>query len=458
MPDNAVVGHLPRVPDESATGEYGASWHRLLLQQVETRDSRALQADAGVVEDGGSNSHGQGDVRRVETSVGGGYNDRSRVSSTQMSDAIHPDNTSSGVARAFVIKGHALMLGVLLRAAQWQIPSDKNKLGAYCLGLDRREIEHFLTQATRWATTAMDLRQLQYFRIVARTRSFSKAADEAFVAQPAMSQQIQRLERELGVDLFDRRTRPIGLTPAGEHLFSRAEEILDAVDRASMETQEFSGEFRGRIVIGSMQYLASAELPDILADYRNVHPAVALQLRIANSGQLIDMLVAGEIDIAYCHSEGIPQDLGLDITPLRTEELVIVMRPADNDRGRTTITLDELLELPFISFRHGAATYEALVSLFASVGREPNTWFQSADLATAFALVKRGLGVALVPRSVASREPNMTLLSLAPSTVELQIAQVRRSERTQSLALTAFASQASRALTLDSAGLYKQDA
>ena len=153
-----------------------------------------------------------------------------------------------------------------------------------------------------------------------------------------------------------------------------------------------------------------------------------------------------DIDIAYCHSEGVQPADDLEVTPLRSEELVIVMRPADNASARSTITLDELLELPFIGFRPGAAIHEALVSLFAVAGREPQIWFQSADVATAFALVKRGLGVALVPRSAASLEPTISVLSLAPSPLMLHVTQVQRRDRPRSLALVAFADQARSAL------------
>lgn len=288
----------------------------------------------------------------------------------------------------------------------------------------------------------MDLRQLEFFTAVADLRSFSKAAAAAFVAQPAMSQQIAKLERELGVSLLDRSNRPVRLTPAGEHLHARAKAILDAVERASVEVQAFSGEFRGRIVIGSMQYLASAELADIIADYGAVHPAVQVRLRIANTGQLLEMLRAGDIDIAYCHSEGPSAGEDLEVTRLRSEELVIVLSREDPAAARPSIALDELLDRPFIAFQAGASTHGALLRLFATVGREPQVLFESADLATAFALVKRGLGVAMVPRCVAERDPSVVGLSLAPAPVALTVAQIWRPDRSRSLALTAFADQA----------------
>ena len=293
----------------------------------------------------------------------------------------------------------------------------------------------------------MDLRQLNYFCMVAEHRSFSKAATAAFVAQPAMSQQIQRLEQELSVDLFDRSSRPIRLTAAGEHLYRQTSEILSALDQVKAEVQEFAGEFRGRIVIGAMQYLASSELPDLLAEFRSRHPTVELQLRIANTGQLLEMLHAGDIDLAYVHSDGLHASADLAVEHLREEELVIIVERSDPLARRTAVNVEELLDYPFITFRPGASTHEALLRLFAAVGAQPRAAFESADLATAFALVTRGLGIALVPRSVASLDPSVALLSVEPHTVTLDVVQAWRTDRPRSLALSSFVRQAASMLS-----------
>jgi DNA-binding transcriptional LysR family regulator len=288
----------------------------------------------------------------------------------------------------------------------------------------------------------VDLRQLTYFCAVAEYRSFSKAAGAVFVAQPAMSQQIHRLELELAVELFDRSSRPIRLTPVGEHLFPQAREILASVARAKVEAQEFAGEFRGRIVIGAMQYLASSELPDLLVAYRKRHPAVELQLRMANTGQLLEMLQAGDIDVAYIHSDGMHPPDELVVEHLREEELVIIVDRADSLSDLPSVRVEDLFDYPFITFRKGASTHDALLQLFASAGRQPRTGFESADLATAFALVKRGLGLALVPRSVASLDPAVGVLSVAPQPVTRNVAQIWRKDRPHSLALASFVREA----------------
>ncbi|WP_349425986.1 LysR family transcriptional regulator [Microbacterium sp. LWS13-1.2] len=293
----------------------------------------------------------------------------------------------------------------------------------------------------------MDIRQLTWFLAIADARSFSKAAASAFVAQPAMSQQMQKLERELGVELFDRTSRPIRLTPAGEHLYARAVPILGEVQKTQMEVQEFSGEFRGRIVTGSMQYLASVEMADILAAYRNAHPAVELQMRIGNSGQLLDLLRARQLDIAYCHADGVVDEDEFDVRVLREEELVVIVGPRHPAADGTTMRVDDLLDQPLITFPPGAASHEALERIFATAGAAPKAWFESADMATAIALVTRGLGVALVPRSVASRDASIAPLSISPVPVTLHVAQVSRLDRPRSLAIDAFASRAAAALS-----------
>lgn len=277
---------------------------------------------------------------------------------------------------------------------------------------------------------------------MAELRSFSKAAAATAVAQPAMSQQIQKLEREMGVALFDRSSRPIRLTPAGEHLLGQAARILADAERAKVEVQEFAGEFRGRVVIGAMQYLASSDLPDVLAAFRSRHPDVELQLRMGNTGQLLDLLHGGDVDIVFCHSDGSAASTGLVVDHLRAEELVIVANRDDPLAAQGSVTVADLLDHPFITFRPGASTHDALVQLFATAGRAPRASFESADLATAFALVKRGLGLAFVPRSVAALDVSVVSLPIVPDPVALNVAQMWRKDRPRSQPLISFARQA----------------
>lgn len=295
----------------------------------------------------------------------------------------------------------------------------------------------------------MDLRQLRYFCAIAARRSFRAAGEDLRIAQPALSQQMRRLEDELGVELFDRSTRPVGLTDAGEHLLPRARQLLADLERATAEVREFSGEFRGRIAVGAMQYLTNLELPGLLASFRERHPLVELGLRVGNTGQLCELLESGELDIAVCHSDELDLSPEFATEELRTEELVIVVAAADPLAGQTAVTVQELAPTPLITFRKGASIREALQHAFDEAGLVPQISFESADLPTAIELVRRGLGVALVPRSIAEREPpSVTALPIAPVRLTRRVALIWRSDRHRSRALEAFRRDARRTFTV----------
>jgi len=173
----------------------------------------------------------------------------------------------------------------------------------------------------------MELRQVRYVVAIARHGSFTAAAAELRIAQPALSRQIQQIEREIGVLLFDRSRRQISPTPAGLAFVARADTLLSDVLALREEMQEFAGLLRGRVVIGALQSLAELRLPGMLAAFHQRYPGITVALREGNSGPLIDSLLAGQLDLALVHRIGTMQQApaawqGIEIEPLYTEGLV----------------------------------------------------------------------------------------------------------------------------------------
>lgn len=294
----------------------------------------------------------------------------------------------------------------------------------------------------------MDLRQLRYFCAIAARRSFRQASDDVRIAQPALSQQIRHLEAELGVRLFDRAVRPVELTAAGEVLLPRARQLLADADRAAAEVREFGTEFRGKVVIAAMQYLTAVELPDVLVEFHGRYPLVDLQLRVGNSGQVLELLKTGEADLAFCHVDGLELPPEFAVEELRREELVIIVKASDPLAGLRQVSIQELAEVPFVTFRPGASIREALQDAFAEQGLTLHVSFESGDMPTTFALVRRGLGVALVPRSATVAEvDDVTAVPIGPVPLARRVAQVWRKDRHRSRAVDAFAQHAKRSMT-----------
>jgi DNA-binding transcriptional LysR family regulator len=252
----------------------------------------------------------------------------------------------------------------------------------------------------------MELRQLRYFIAVAHRRHFTQAAEELSIAQPALSQQIQQLERELGIALFERTSRRVRLTSAGEALLIRAERILVEVERAQTEMQEFAGLTRGRVVIGALQSLGAFRLPALLARFHTRYPGIEIVLREESTEQLLELLSAGRLDLTLIHATDDLLPLELTHSPvvterLLTEELVLVVAPNHALALRQSLSIEELREEPFVLFKPGSGLRRAIVQSSAAAGFTPRIMFESGDLGTIRSLVAEGLGVSVLPRSVA---------------------------------------------------------
>src|SRR5439155_609135 len=144
----------------------------------------------------------------------------------------------------------------------------------------------------------MEMHQLAYFESVSRHLHFTRAAEELNVAQPSVSQQIRKLETELGAPLFHRMKRHVALTEAGKTFLPHARAVLQRVDEARLEVQELSGLRRGTLAVGAPPSVGTHLLPRALAAFSSRHPGIALAFREAGSRTLLGLLEQGELDMA----------------------------------------------------------------------------------------------------------------------------------------------------------------
>lgn len=251
----------------------------------------------------------------------------------------------------------------------------------------------------------MELRHLRYFIVVARKRHFTQAAEELFIAQPALSQQIQALELELGVKLFERTSRQVRLTPAGEALLIRAKRILGEVEQAEAEMQSFAGLTRGRISLGLLQSLGAFRLPALLARFHAHYPGIEMILQEGVTEHLLEEVRGGQLDIALTHSIGdifplsIPDPQIISETIVE-EEVVLVVTPHHRLTEAPSITPSELKDETFILFKPGSGLRQAAIHLSETGGFTPNILYESGDVGTIRGLVAEGLGISVLPQSV----------------------------------------------------------
>lgn len=252
----------------------------------------------------------------------------------------------------------------------------------------------------------MELRHLRYFVAVAQRKHFTRAAEELHLAQPALSQQIQQLERELGIALLERTSRQVRLTSAGEAFLARAERILAEVERAQMEMQEFAGLTRGRIVIGALQSLEAFRFSSLLSRFHARYPGIEIVLREKGTEELLELLNAGHLDLSLIQIIGdmSPREITESVVTaekLLTEEVVLVVAANHPLAHAQQVTVEELREEPFIAFKPGSGLRRILLQSSLAAGFTPRILFESGDLGTIRSLVAEGLGISMLPRSVA---------------------------------------------------------
>src|ERR1700753_512059 len=245
----------------------------------------------------------------------------------------------------------------------------------------------------------MELRQLRYLVALAEELNFTRAAAAEHIAQPALSQQIRRLEEELGVALVERTTRHVSLTEAGELLVVRARRILAELESVNVELQALRGIDRGHVTIGAIHTMGPIDLSLVLAEFHSRSPRVALSVREHTSEECAELLRIDEVDLAFLSVTERVESHELGLHQLISEKLMVLM-PVDHPlAGRGEVRMADLAHEQFISFRVGARLRELLFSAGRDAQFEPRVSLESNESQRIRTLVSRCLGVPILPKS-----------------------------------------------------------
>ncbi len=241
----------------------------------------------------------------------------------------------------------------------------------------------------------MEMHQLRYMVAVARTGNFSRAAEQCRVAQPSLSQQIMKLEEELGERLFDRMKRETKLTPAGEVFLRRAVRILEEVDAAKREATDAKALPRGVVTVGVLPTIAPYLLPKILTVFTGKFPSVEIVIQEDTTARLLKQLHAYEIDFALA---SLPiQDERLEVRALFSEELLLALPPGHPLARKRTVGVGDLENERLIVMQSGHCLGDQVLRFCDRRDLHPRISFRSAQLETIQALVSAGLGISLIP-------------------------------------------------------------
>jgi LysR family transcriptional regulator, transcription activator of glutamate synthase operon len=282
----------------------------------------------------------------------------------------------------------------------------------------------------------MEVRQLRSVEAVVRHRHFTRAADELHVSQSALSHQIRRLEQELGTPLFERTSRRVTPTEAGEAIAARARRVLAEVDDARAEVDELRGVRRGRIWIGALLPAGNVDVPGLLAGFSRAHPGVEVGLREGVAADILSLLSVDELDAAFCLLAGeLPDDLTSE--RLSHEEAVAAFAPG-RAPAATQVEVAELAEHQIVAPRRGSAITTALEQRFADADEPLRLALESGDPFLLRSLAARGFATAILPRSLtAMAGPPIEVRSLRPA-AEPAVALVWRRERNAAPAARSF--------------------
>jgi DNA-binding transcriptional LysR family regulator len=267
----------------------------------------------------------------------------------------------------------------------------------------------------------VELRRLEYFAAVARHGSFTRAAEELWITQSALSQQVRRLEAELGVALLRRTPRGAELTPAGEELLPRAEAILAEVALARADIDRHAGVTRGRVRVAATT-MDTPRLPAALAGFHREHPGLQIALRHAPAGEIAALVASGAADIGVAAPHGaLPP--GVEALPLRAEPLLVLLPPDDALGGAGPLAIGDLRGRPFILAEPGSSLREAVMAACQAAGFSPVPLFEVSDPATVRFLAHAGLGVSVVPASwLGQPGPDVAVAELSAPAPEHRVA------------------------------------
>ncbi|WP_078429944.1 LysR family transcriptional regulator [Alkalihalobacterium alkalinitrilicum] len=241
----------------------------------------------------------------------------------------------------------------------------------------------------------MEWQQLAYFRKVAQVQHFTRAAEALYISQPALSRSIARLEKKLGVPLFERNGRNVRLNRYGQMFLTKVEEALLLIEEGKQEIHDMIQPNRGQISLSFLHTLGSHLVPELIGEYRKTFPDVTFQLFQNTADILIEQLTTGDVDL--CLTSKPVERVGFSWEELFSEQLYIIVPKSHRLAEKGAIELAEIAEDPFIGFKEGVGLRTITDQLCQKAGFTPNLTFEGQEVSTVNGLVSAGLGVSLIP-------------------------------------------------------------
>lgn len=258
----------------------------------------------------------------------------------------------------------------------------------------------------------VELRHLSSFVALCTALHFGRAAERVYVSQSTLSRQIQRLERELGVALFERAGRRVALTPAGRTLLVHAQHVLDEVREARLALRGAAGCLRGPLTIGCFDGAGVYFIPKVLAVLHTSHPSIVVSVATISTRDALPAVRDGAVDAAIVVLP-VPLD-GIQVVPLFEEELVLTLPVHHVLRSLRRVPIRMLLDQPLITSRPGQGTRQLIEAAFSAAGRAPTVAYELESVQARKDAVRAGLGLAILGKTSVLRPARGTGLLTRP--------------------------------------------
>jgi DNA-binding transcriptional LysR family regulator len=260
----------------------------------------------------------------------------------------------------------------------------------------------------------MEIHQLKYVLAISKHNNFTSAAKEINISQSSLSQQVSKLEKELGVDLFVRTTRSVQLTPAGTEFVEHAKQVLLAIRETRQCINEYTTNEKGLISLGILPIIGYYRLPNLLASFNKIFPGIKFDLLENQCERLLSMILDCEIDAAIVQQT--LQSPHLQFYKLINDKMVVVTSNNHPLATKKSVTLQELKDESFIIPPRPSGHYHDFFEACRAADFEPNILMTCSHVRTILGLVREELGITMLSSYVAALDvdPSLTIIPLTP--------------------------------------------
>jgi DNA-binding transcriptional LysR family regulator len=257
-------------------------------------------------------------------------------------------------------------------------------------------------------------RRLQVFQTVARLLSFTKAAEELHMTQPAVTFQVRQLEEQFNTRLFDRTHNRISLTDAGKRVHECADRIFELYAEMDNSVRELTGDISGVLILGASTTIAEYMLPVLLGDFKAKYPDITIRLKVANTDGIVSQVENNTIDLGVV--EASVNNKNLVVEKCRTDHMVLIVPPGHELAKEDVVPIRRVADYPFICREEGSGTREVMIESMHDAGvstSDLNIAMELGSLEAIKGAVESGMGVSILSNATIQKELKLgTLVSV----------------------------------------------